>query len=177
VSEQKPPSSRVSAYARLLGNPYAKDQLFDPSALNPAPYDTDLRPLTNEERAYVRELQNQYAPLSIAIADDDGRGRNALSAKAQTRRHGVSKQDFEQECRRIFRKYIPALERGRLRPHHAEFISRNRSRNALQREALVAHLRKFDLSEGLRCEGHFNRGESLTERKLKQIETKVLGSE
>jgi hypothetical protein len=82
----------------------------------------------------------------------------------------LSKAEFRAGCRRIFGQYIPALERGRLRTHHRDFITRNESSSPARRHRLVKHLEKYDISKTHGVTAHFNRGEPLTDEKLKQIE-------
>jgi hypothetical protein len=45
----------------------------------------------------------------------------------------LSKTEFRSACRAIFGYYIPAIENGRLRAHHREFIIRNESSSGEKR--------------------------------------------
>lgn len=158
---------------RRLGNPYASLQIFDDVA-----EESELREPTVDERAYFRALGNQYAILSVAIRDDaDTAAKTTTTAKRDTGRKGASQDEFVFESRRIFGQYIPAIEKGKLRPHHRAFISRNQRRPALQREYLLAELRKYDLADVRGFQARFNRErDELTADKLLQIEIKVVGS-
>jgi hypothetical protein len=96
------------------------------------------------------------------------------AATRNTRRPTVTKSDFEASCRAIFRAYIPALENGRLRSHHQEFILRNRARSPEVRFSVLEQLRRYDLSNEQNLRTHFNREEdAFTAEKLSQIEQSV----
>lgn len=167
----KPPRLSAAAieYLRRLGNPYAKEQISDDS-------DAEFRALSAEERAYVRELGNQYAPLSIALRDTAGYSASAKHAEGHP--GTISKADFESECRRMFKPYIPELEKGRLRPHHLAFIQRNRLRAPHERYALVRQLSKYDLGSTAGLQAQFNRErDPFTEQKLKGLEQAAFGQE
>lgn len=85
----------------------------------------------------------------------------------------ATKAAFRSECTRIFRQYIPAPERGRLRRYMRDFITRNESRSSRVRSSLLQTLAKFDLSD-LCAVPQFNReDESLSEQKLRDIERSV----
>jgi hypothetical protein len=162
---QGPRSPALRDALRLLGNPYASLQTFA------AP---ELRTLTERERAYVRLLENQYAPLSIGITAQG----NPSSLKSPEVRvlKSVPKAEFQKECRRIFGQYIPAVEKGRLRHHHRGFISRNVGRAPGIRAALLSELRKYDLGDLPGFQARFNRERNpFTEAKLKDIELAVSG--
>ena len=58
----------------------------------------------------------------------------------------LSKTEFRSACRAIFRNYIPAIENGRLRGYHREFIGRNESSSGVKRFRLHAELQRYDLS-------------------------------
>ena len=142
----------------------------------------DFLPLTDAEHEYVRRLGNPYASLSVAVEVEQGVheiGVPAVTVSASdVPNASISKQDFEGECRRIFRQYIPALEKGRLRPHHRAFITRNHSRSPALRYRLLEQLRKYDLSHIRGLQIQFNRErEELTAGKLTQIERAVIGEE
>ena len=88
----------------------------------------------------------------------------------------LSKTEFRSACRAIFRNYIPAIENGRLRGHHREFISRNESSSGVKRFRLHAELQRYDLSSITGINPQFNRErEALTDAKLREIERRVGG--
>jgi len=164
-----PRSPALREALRRRGNPYASLDAVEVPAASP-----EFRELTDQERTYVRLLGDQYAPLSIAIAEENQSLVKPSPAKSAIRT--ISKVEFDQECRRIFRQYIPALEKDRLRQHHRDFITRNKDRAPGIRHALLSELRKYDLGdiEGFRT--RFNRERELfTDAKLRQIELKVSG--
>src|SRR5205809_6161751 len=111
-------SPLVRAALRRLGNPYASLQIGDEVEV-----DDDFEVLTDEQHTYIHRLENQYAILSVALRAPE----KSAEVSAATEEQPLSKADFDKECRRIFRPYIPALEKGRLRPHHRDFITRNHS--------------------------------------------------
>jgi hypothetical protein len=66
---------------------------------------------------------------------------------------------------------MPALEKGRLRDHHRDFIVRNESRSPETRHRLLALLAKYDLATHPGLTGQFNRERDVfTEQKLRTIE-------
>jgi hypothetical protein len=86
----------------------------------------------------------------------------------------LTRSDFDQRARAIFRPYIPAEEHGRLRPHYREFIERNKSRSPQMRFKLIAQLRRYDLSDLGGLDPKFNREEAaFTKEKLIEIETQA----
>jgi hypothetical protein len=88
----------------------------------------------------------------------------------------LTKSDFEKRCRQIFVKYIPAIEKGKLRQHHREFIERNRVRTAVDRALLARELAKYDLASEGNIQTFFNREEDVfTQEKLLAIEQTVVG--
>ena len=170
----------ITEALRLLGNPYAKLQIFD--EVEDVTLVADFRPLTDAEHAYVRRLENPYASLSVAIEVEESVQEKRVAAvvvsASDAPNTSISKHDFEAGCRRIFRQYIPALEKGRLRPHHRAFITRNHSRSPSLRYCLLEQLRKYDLSSIRGLQVQFNRErEELTADKLTQIERAVIGEE
>jgi hypothetical protein len=167
--EDLPPSPRSPALRealRRLGNPYASLQVVEVP---------EFRALTAEERAYVRRLENQYAPLSIAIAEEQT-SASVTSLQTDSSTRGISKADFDKGCRRIFRQYIPALEKGRLRLHHRDFITRNIGRAPGIRYVLLDKLRTYDLGDIQGFQARFNRErDPFTDAKLREIELAVSG--
>ncbi len=88
----------------------------------------------------------------------------------------LSKTEFRSACRAIFRNYIPAIENGRLRGYHREFIGRNESSSGVKRFRLHAELQRYDLSSITGINPQFNRErEALTDAKLREIERRVGG--
>jgi hypothetical protein len=89
----------------------------------------------------------------------------------------LSKAGFRTTCRAVFGYYIPAIESGRLRAHHREFITRNESRSAQERFRLYSELKRYDLSSITGINPQFNRErDALTHTKLQEIE-RIVGSE
>jgi hypothetical protein len=160
---QGPRSPAHSDALRELGNPYACIQTY------PVP---EIRARTKEESAYIRELGDQYASLSIVIPGPE----TSVPVRAPVAQvpATASKVEFEKECRRVFRQYIPAVEKNRLRRHHLNFIARNAGRAPGIRGALLADLRKFDLGDTPGFRARFNRERNpFTEAKLREIELKI----
>jgi hypothetical protein len=174
--ESKDERRALTQYLKLLGNPYAKLSYLDPEENESPQGDLELRPPTEAEREYARLLGNQYALLSVALKDSSApteQGDRRTTAQRSTSKLSLSKEDFENECRRIFRQYIPAVEKGRLRRHHKEFIARNQSRGPIVRHELVEKLRRYDIAGGV--EARFNRErEDITDAKLRKLELSVL---
>lgn len=162
----------VTAYLRLLGNPHAKSQVQG--------WDVDedlaLREPTEAERAYIRQQENPYAVLSVAIGQPLAPASAANpKPRSAVEKATVSKADFVSECTRVLRPYIPSVEKGRLRKHHRHFIDRNKNRSGAERFLLVKELRKYDLSSLVGVSAQFNRErDPLTEQKLMQIERSAL---
>lgn len=151
-------SGAVKAYLKRLGNPYASLQIGD------------------EPRSY-RLLENPYAKLSGMEEVEESREASpepVLMSLVESARGSLSKVEFRARSRRIFRQYVPALEKGRLRAHHRDFITRNESCSPTRRYRLVKQLEKYDLSEVQGLKAQFNRErEALTDEKLIQIERLV----
>jgi hypothetical protein len=98
----------------------------------------------------------------------------AESANAIARRKSLSKGDFESGCRTIFRRYMPEMERTKLRSHHQDFIRRHVNCSPERRYTLLEELRRYDLSTESGLRTYFNREEdAFTEAKLLQIEQSV----
>ncbi|MDP1673676.1 MAG: hypothetical protein Q8L65_11240 [Burkholderiales bacterium] len=145
---------------RRLGNPYAKLQLLD-NVIETA-----------------RLLQNPYAKEQMLFDDHTEEvvaGASTSSMAEVVAESEATQREFESECRRIFRQYIPAVEKGRIRDHHRTFIDRNRSRSAKQRSRLLVELRKYDISGIKGISAQFNRErDKLTADKLARIERDAL---
>ena len=165
-----PYSDAVRAYLHRLGNPYASLQVRDDP-------ENDEHEVPNNASRLYHLLENPYATLSMGKEAEKPRetspeSTNSSSVKAP--RGSLSKADFCARSSRIFKQYIPAPEKGRLRAHHRDFITRNESCSSTRRYRLVKQLEKFDLSniEGIKT--RFNRERELfTDEKLKQIERLV----
>ena len=138
------------------------------------PEDDEFLPPTPEQTDYLRKQEHPYAKLSVTLKDSGGESTVFTTDSRSSAKVTLSKEEFEAECRRIFRHYIPAVERGRLKPHHKDFIARNQNRSGAGRYKLVEALRKYDLSDVPGFEARFNRErEDLTEAKLREIERSV----
>ncbi len=135
--------------------------------------------------AYVKSLEDPYASLSIYDQPDEHANQEMVAeeqgsplASRPGRFDSLSKTDFRLRCRQILRQYIPPTERGHLRPHHRDFITRNESRSPEQRYLIWKELNRYDLSAAGNFKPHFNREQdSLTKEKLLQIEKTVESGE
>ena len=156
-------SGAIKAYLRRLGNPYASLQIgedADGGEATKSPRD-ELRPYVRHPYALVPQAEDAQEITSAVVA------KLPVSPTGNT----LSKTEFRAGCRRIFGQYIPALEKGRLRTHHRDFITRNESSSPVRRHRLIKHLEKYDISKTQGFTAHFNRErEPLTDEKLKQIE-------
>jgi hypothetical protein len=189
VSKHPNHRDAVAEYVRRLGNPYAKQQLIgveeekEKAMVAAQSADPDLRQPTEDERAYAKRQGNQYTLLSVAIAEPQKEVAAAgqlikKPKRTPTGTASLSKNDFIAGCRRIFRHYIPAVENGRIRRHHRDFITHNQNRSSTARYSLLKELSKYDLSALPGVQARFNRErEDLTDQKLKQIERSVLGKD
>lgn len=166
-------AGRIRTLIRRSENPYASEYYL------PEPTPAQL---------YVRKLQNPYAWLSLQ--DDEREVLSTSSTAADTLKvqqpsektadiriaispvkEVVTKSEFEQKCRHIFRQYIPEAERGRLRDHHREFIQRNANATPRRRFKLLQQLTRYDLSDVPGMQSRFNReADIFTEDKLRKIE-------
>jgi hypothetical protein len=185
----RPKRSDIDDYVRLLENPYASLQVGDPSG------DDVLAPVSATPFTSKRLVDNVHrqadlfvaAPSSTLAAVPSGNPNarlanleeEAASGPVRNRsEEGVSKAAFEAECRSIFRKYIPDVERGTLRQEHRDFISRNRARAAGMRLKILEALRRYDLTDLGAMQPQFNREDSrLTVKKLLEIERSVVKDE
>ncbi len=175
--------SRELKNQQISGNPYASiPQTDDESAdfagtspsVNSAQNTVDSKAMGLNMAASLERMPsgNPYANIPQTDEDEDGRSSRRIAASSESSAGStLSKVDFEVECRRIFRQYMPALEKGPLRNHYRGFIARNQSSSPARRHRLVKHLQKYDLSQVQGLESRFNREkEPLTDEKLKQIE-------
>jgi hypothetical protein len=164
----------------VLENPYASVQVRDipdeppvaerSPAGNPAPAPPALVSAPVSPLADTRH-GNPYASLAGVDVEESYAepARKAGSAKGE-----LSKAAFVAGCRRIFAQYIPHLERGRLRPEHRDFITRNSSHSPKVRSRLLQELSRYDLSDLPGMQPQFNREDDrLTVRKLIEIEQAV----
>ena len=134
---------------------------------------------------YVTSLENPYASLSIYDQPEEHANQAMIAeehrsplASRTARFDSLSKTDFRLRCRHIFQQYIPPTERGHLRPHHRDFITRNESRSPEQRHLIWKELNRYDLSAAGNYKPHFNREQDgLTKEKLLQIEKIVESGE
>jgi hypothetical protein len=182
-------AAKVREYVRLLENPYASLQVRGVEDEDPAtaktgesldavsaqvatPTQVDLFPAPPRHSALTDVPSgNPYASLAN-IDDEEQSVAKAHNAAADPPE--LSKASFEGGCRRIFSQYIPRLERGRLRPEHRDFITRNRSRSARIRFRLLEELSRYDLSDLPGMQPQFNREDDrLTAKKLTEIEQAV----
>jgi hypothetical protein len=183
--------ARIRKYLRLLENPYAFLQMGEISEVELAtdahasdrrdiasrlvrlPTQVDLFATQHKQAAAIIDTPhgNPYAALGDMDTD-----RPSVVAKHSSGQNpgAISQSAFEAGCRRIFAQYIPALERGRLRPEHLDFITRNRSSTAKIRFGLLVALRRYDLTDLPAMQPQFNREDDrLTAKKLLDIERSV----
>jgi hypothetical protein len=155
---------------RQSGNPYAAHYYS-------ADGDGDDANAARTAREKYRRSELPYAwhhYIDSEGTESDSDSGCSVATQPSPVRPGISKADFDAGCRTIFRAYIPALENGRLRAHHQEFIRRNRARSPEARFAILAKLRVYDLSSEPGLRTHFNREQdAFTEEKLLRIEKSV----
>jgi hypothetical protein len=158
----RPPALQASI--RALSNPYAAIQFEEG--------DSDAMNLAHRQHA---SGGNPYA--RIQTEDDEHLPGPEGFAKPPTSlipAGGLNAIEFEGASRAIFRQYIPAEERGRLRDHHRAFIERNRASSPRMRLALVRQLRRYDLSDIKGLAAQFNRETyDFTVDKLQEIERRA----
>jgi hypothetical protein len=172
MNNRRPLSDAVRARLRNLGNPYASLQLSDEDE------GAVIHPIKSAKELTLQLTQNPWATLYYG-ADDPVNVPEAASptqVKASVSLK-LSKSEFRQACRAIFRCYIPEIEKGRIRDHHRDFIVRNESRSATRRCQVVDALRRYDLSSVPGFQAHFNRERDVfTDAKLREIE-KLIGED
>jgi len=153
---------------RKSGNPYAS-HYYGPDA--PAsPTDVAQKQFRASENPYAQDYyfggEREDAPAVSSLPD------SAITPVAP--RKTLSKADFESGCRSIFRRYMPEMERTKLRSHHQDFIRRNVNCSPERRYALHEALRRYDLSSEPGLRTYFNKEEdAFTEAKLQNIEESV----
>ncbi len=194
----KPASPKsVHEYLWRLGNPYACTQVegfvdnepipqpeTTAAAANPDPLlATSARgcALSRPEQQdlfFAQPSNSAYAsqpsgnPYAVLSQIDELEAGVAPSEKIVHAGDQIATQtEFVTTLRKVFSQYIPALERGRLRPEHRDFIERNRRRNGKVRYLLLRAILKYDLSDIVGLRPQFNREDhALTEKKLREIE-------
>lgn len=167
MSNQKPSADEIQAYLTRLQNPYAFLSLQE--------QDLDEQEAKME---CLRKRKNPYVYYDLFPEPDEGEGPLVSDLKPKVQHQPpaaeVSKRAFQDGCRRIFVLYVPPEEGTTLRPHYRDFILRNQDQSPEQRFRILEELRKYDLSTTGNLKPHFNRErESLTQRKLEQIERRV----
>lgn len=164
-------SPEAQEYLIKLGNPYAAEQIFGE--------DRDLvRDELTAGAPTLGELQNPYASIHLEKGGFEETSSATATIQSEPGKVGkLSKTDFRAACREIFCYYIPAIEKGRLRAHHREFITRNESRSGEKRFRLYSELKRYDLSSISGINPQFNRErDALTDAKLREIE-RIVGGE
>lgn len=190
MSTSPPRSAKLQAALKRMGNPYASLQVEEEglpamSALkrleNPyaslqiAVAEPEVASTTAERTLYIRGLENPYAWLEVAGDEELPAERLRVVPHPQGTPPRVSKEQFRAAARRIFRCYIPAAEKGNLRTHHRDFITRNEVRSSEERALILQQLGRYDLGD-IPLIGHFNRErDPFTMSKLSQIEKAALG--
>ncbi len=165
----RPP--KIRNYLRTLGNPYASLQVEGVG-------DIDVADAAEARREAYHRSENPYALhfYTPNVEADPGElsKPQTLDSTPVVTTVGLSQAEFEARARAIFRSYIPAVERGRLRPHHREFILRNKVRPAPIRSRLIGQLQRYDISGVAGLQPMFNREDSIfTSEKLHEIERLV----
>lgn len=156
------------ADVRKSGNPYASHYYGPEAPASP----------TEVARQQLHAAENPYAQhYYFAAEQKDALTRSSLPESAKppvAPRKTLSKADFESGCRSIFRRYMPEMERTKLRSHHQDFIRRNVNCSPERRYALHEELRRYDLSSEPGLRTYFNKEEdTFTEAKLLKIEESV----
>lgn len=166
--DKLPLTPRVIEYLRTLGNPYAKEQMFDVVA------EAEGK-ASRSSTTPVNQLGRPAAPQPAKGWFDQPSGNPYARLEDEpTTPAALSKAEYRARCRRIFRQYIPAIEQGRLRTHHRDFITRNESRSPTDRLRIVMALEKYDLSDVPGLTAQFNRErDPFTEAKLQEIERQL----
>lgn len=86
----------------------------------------------------------------------------------------ITKQEFREASTAILGRYSPLSLRGRLRPHHRDFIARNEAKSPTVRHQVLDALRQFDLSQIRGLETYLHReDDALSEAMLKAIEDSI----
>jgi hypothetical protein len=169
MNNRRPLSDAVRARLRKLGNPYASLQLSDEDE------GAVVHPANSPKELTLELTQNPWATLYYGADDpvDVPATASPTHAKASVSVK-LSKAEFRQACRAIFRCYIPEIEKGRIRDHHRNFIVRNESRSATKRFQVLEALRRYDLSSVPGFQAHFNRErDAFTDAKLREIEKQI----
>lgn len=122
------------------GNPYARIDARDE--------DNHLQPYDPE---HVRHVIGKWTRPEIPI-------------------QGISKKDFQVNCRQILSGYMPHGARGRLRDEYRDFIARNESRSPAERAYILSELKKYDLRSTPGIRPYFHREDQSLVDKLKTIE-------
>lgn len=163
-------SSKFREALRGMGNPYATLDAEPQTAVSPAlTADAVWRAdfIRGENPCawdYYFDALESPPPESPAVA--------VLPIPSASQ--GLSQAQFEQRARAIFRPYVPMEERGKLRDHHRDFITRNRTRSPQVRFRLINALSKYDLSSTPGLNPQFNREQDdLTRAKLGEIENSI----
>jgi hypothetical protein len=155
------------AKLRELKNPYAHHYFFgdeEEGATSPS----TTSELRLSENPYATHYFEERASHSASSAS------TFVTTESQPQ-PTLSKAHFREGARAIFVRYIPAIEKGRLRKHHLDFINRNIDRSAEERASLLAELRRYDLVSEGPIQPHFNREEDVcTVEKLQSIEKAAL---
>jgi len=175
-------AAKLREAIRRLGNPYAKLQTQETLEFEENLEQAAARAVPSAAaREYLRLLQDPYAVLSVY--GEDGQPAQNEQATARPAFHtrdlqkSISQRGFETGCRVIFSQYIPAAEKGKIRAHHRDFITRNTSRSPQDRFKLLEELKKYDLSHIPGFQPQFNRErDDLTAAKLVEIERRALGN-
>ena len=159
------PDPKWRADLRLSENPYAA-HYYEPSDKGAVRTPRDLYQLSENPHArdYYLGSERSETPSTAPTT----------SEVSPTDRRTTSKADFEAGCRATFRRYMPEMERSKLRSHHQDFIRRNAAASPERRYALLQELRRYDLSSETGLRTYFNLEEdAFTEAKLRKIEESV----
>ena len=134
--------------------------------------DDELLEPTPEQTAYLRRQGNQYAKLSVLLPGETA--GSTTVGQSYAAKSTASKEEFGAYCRKLFGFYMPAAEKGRLRPHYRDFINRNQARSPSGRHKIMQLLKRYEISDHSAMEAQFNRERAeLAEAKLREIENAV----
>jgi hypothetical protein len=149
-------SDAVRVHLRKLGNLYASLQLWDEDE------GAVVQPSKSPKELTLELTQNPWATLYNGADDPADASATVIPTQIMASVSSqLSKSEFRQACRAIFRCYIPAIEKGRIRDHHRDFIVRNESGSATRRFQVLEALRRYDLSSVPGFQAHFNRERDL----------------
>jgi hypothetical protein len=174
MSNQKPSADEIQAYLTRMQNPYAflsiqeqeQDEL-ESKELSVAEKIECLRKRKNPYAFYEAFQEVSFVEELCSPCTSEAKAQEQSQIPVAT----VSKESFQEGCRRIFMMYVPREEGNRLRPYYRDFMLRNQDQSPEQRYRILEELRKYDISTTGNLKPQFNRQrEIITQSKLEQIE-------